>query len=376
MAKRSKLKRILSRLFCVSAGENARGDESTSQSEKSPRSARQRSPRAVQDGTDNQRKSPKLMANSRPSSNRAVGATATSSSSNNHESLSSLKDENQLEREGTIVSLSKVEVISGEPPLGSNEDGVSSGGIVGNDTKEVSPLSTGPGTGAGAGAGVVGSDGGVQVIAQVAAGPHDPAESSFYISDAELSDSTKKLSLLGPIDEKNKGKKCLVLDLDETLVHSSFKYTQQADFVISVEIDGQYQDVYVIKRPGVDEFMRRTGELFEIVVFTASVSKYGNPLLDTLDVNNVVDHRLFRDSCFNHRGNYVKHLGRLGRPLQDIIIIDNSPISYIFQPEHAIPVSSWFSDVHDNELLDMLPFLEDLAGGQVPDIRLALDVNI
>jgi len=31
------------------------------------------------------------------------------------------------------------------------------------------------------------------------------------------------LGLLGPISLKNKGKKTLVLDLDETLVHSSFK---------------------------------------------------------------------------------------------------------------------------------------------------------
>jgi hypothetical protein len=31
--------------------------------------------------------------------------------------------------------------------------------------------------------------------------------------------------------------------------------------------------VYVLKRPGVDEFLRRMGELYEIVVFTASVAK-------------------------------------------------------------------------------------------------------
>lgn len=88
-----------------------------------------------------------------------------------------------------------------------------------------------------------------------------------------------------------KGRKCLVLDLDETLVHSSFKvfcpfqfYTvslincssqvlERADFTIPVEIEGQYHNIYVIKRPGVDQFMKRVGELYEVVVFTASVSK-------------------------------------------------------------------------------------------------------
>lgn len=40
-----------------------------------------------------------------------------------------------------------------------------------------------------------------------------------------------------------------------------------------VEIDNQYHNVYVLKRPGVDEFMRKMGEKYEIVVFTASLSK-------------------------------------------------------------------------------------------------------
>lgn len=182
--------------------------------------------------------------------------------------------------------------------------------------------------------------------------------------------------LLDPVSDQLAGRKCLVLDLDETLVHSSFKYIHQADFVIPVEIEGQYHNVYVIKRPGVDEFMRRVGELYEVVVFTASVSKYGDPLLDQLDIHNVVHHRLFRESCYNHQGNYIKNLSQLGRPLKDVIIIDNSPASYIFHPQHAIPVSSWFSDAHDNELLDMLDFLEDMAKPKVEDVSLVLDVNM
>ena len=32
----------------------------------------------------------------------------------------------------------------------------------------------------------------------------------------------------------------------------------------------------MIKRPGVDQFMKRVGELYEVVVFTASVSKVRN----------------------------------------------------------------------------------------------------
>jgi TFIIF-interacting CTD phosphatase-like protein len=45
------------------------------------------------------------------------------------------------------------------------------------------------------------------------------------------------------------------------------------DFIVPVEIDNQYHNVYVLKRPGVDEFMRKMGEKYEIVVFTASLAK-------------------------------------------------------------------------------------------------------
>ncbi|KAL1606557.1 hypothetical protein SLS60_003962 [Paraconiothyrium brasiliense] len=194
-------------------------------------------------------------------------------------------------------------------------------------------------------------------------------------SDISMSEPQQKY-LLGPIRPEFKGKKCLVLDLDETLVHSSFKILAQADFTIPVEIEGQYHNVYVIKRPGVDQFMKRVGELYEVVVFTASVSKYGDPLLDILDIHGVVHHRLFRESCYNHQGNYVKDLSQIGRDLKDTIIIDNSPTSYIFHPQHAVPISSWFSDAHDNELLDLIPVLEDLAGAEVSDVSLVLDVAL
>ncbi|KAL9126336.1 MAG: hypothetical protein Q9217_004602 [Psora testacea] len=193
---------------------------------------------------------------------------------------------------------------------------------------------------------------------------------------ANATPNEKQQWLLPPLQPQLKGRKCLVLDLDETLVHSSFKILHNADFTIPVEIEGQFHNVYVIKRPGVDQFMKRVGELYEVVVFTASVSKYGDPLLDQLDINKVVHHRLFRESCYHHQGNYVKDLSQVGRDLRETIIIDNSPTSYIFHPQHAVPISSWFSDAHDNELLDLIPVLEDLAGASVRDVSMVLDVSL
>lgn len=167
--------------------------------------------------------------------------------------------------------------------------------------------------------------------------------------------------LLPPVKHKDMRKKCMVIDLDETLVHSSFKPIKNADFIVPVEIDGTVHQVYVLKRPHVDEFLKRMGELYECVLFTASLPKYADPVADLLDKWDVFRARLFRESCVFHRGNYVKDLNKLGRELQQIIIIDNSPASYIFHPDNAVPVASWFDDMSDTELLDLIPFFEKLC---------------
>lgn len=76
--------------------------------------------------------------------------------------------------------------------------------------------------------------------------------------------------------------------------------------MISIELDGVVHRVYVRKRPGVDNFLRAVGEKYEVVVFTASLAKYADPLLDILDRSKTVKVRLFREACVQHYGNYVK----------------------------------------------------------------------
>eukprot|EP00042_Codosiga_hollandica_P024966 m.108168 g.108168 ORF g.108168 m.108168 type:complete len:255 (+) comp51725_c0_seq1:102-866(+) len=157
------------------------------------------------------------------------------------------------------------------------------------------------------------------------------------------------------------GKICLVLDLDETLVHSSFKPVPDADFVVPIEIEGQTHQVYVAKRPHVDKFLKRMGDLFEVVIFTASLAKYADPVSDLLDIHHVIRYRLFREHCSYHMGNFVKDMRRMGRDIRKTVIVDNAPASYMFTPENAVAVTSWFSDPNDTELLDLIPFFEDMA---------------
>jgi Dullard-like phosphatase family protein len=108
---------------------------------------------------------------------------------------------------------------------------------------------------------------------------------------------------------------------------------------------------------------QQVAELFEVVVFTASLDKYANPVLDLLErgAPGSVHHRLFREACVFTHGALVKDLARVGRDVSKTIIVDNSPTSYLLHPENAIPISSWFDELDDLQLTLLLPWLERLA---------------
>ena len=150
--------------------------------------------------------------------------------------------------------------------------------------------------------------------------------------------------MLPPQSPRSKGKKTLILDLDETLVHSSFKPPPEESIVLPVEIDGKKFKVYVLVRPGAKEFLIEMQKYYECVIYTASLSKYADPLMDILDDQKCCSSRLFREHCTFYQGMYVKDLSEVGRDLKNTLIIDNSPTAYYFQPENALPIVSWYSD--------------------------------
>jgi RNA polymerase II subunit A small phosphatase-like protein len=96
---------------------------------------------------------------------------------------------------------------------------------------------------------------------------------------------------------RSKGKKTLVLDLDETLVHSSFKPPSEPSIVLPVEIDGKKFKVFVLVRPGAMEFLVEMQKYYEVIIYTASLSKYADPLMDILDDKEACSARLFREHC-------------------------------------------------------------------------------
>ncbi|AED95285.1 unnamed protein product [Arabidopsis thaliana] len=154
-------------------------------------------------------------------------------------------------------------------------------------------------------------------------------------------------------------KKTIVLDLDETLVHSSMEKPEVPyDFVVNPKIDGQILTFFVIKRPGVDEFLKKIGEKYQIVVFTAGLREYASLVLDKLDPERrVISRSFYRDACSEIDGRLVKDLGFVMRDLRRVVIVDDNPNSYALQPENAFPIKPFSDDLEDVELKKLGEFL-------------------
>ena len=172
------------------------------------------------------------------------------------------------------------------------------------------------------------------------------------------------------LELKDKNKKTLILDLDETLVHSGFTpFSRKSDLMLTINFDGENRLLYVLKRPYVDEFLRELSNLYEIIIFTASIPEYANPVLDLLDKHKCIKYRLFREHCVFDNGIYIKDLKIFDRKINNMIIIDNNPLSYDNNVENGIPILSWYEDTNDNELMKLIPILKYMANNDIIDVR-------
>lgn len=92
--------------------------------------------------------------------------------------------------------------------------------------------------------------------------------------------------------------------------------------------------------------------------------------MNMMDPNGYCTARLFREHCTFVNGVFVKDMGQLGRPSKDAVIIDNSPTSYMLQPEQGLPIISWYDDPHDRALFDYIPILTEMS--KISDMREAV----
>ena len=206
--------------------------------------------------------------------------------------------------------------------------------------------------------------------------------------------SNKKL-YEGVPDYTNKlepGRKILLIDLDETLIHSDFNLEYLNDKSIKYdaiikfrdteeEFQENYEDYYdmrrkqlkrsllkeekefkvgIFVRKGAKEFLAEVSRYFEVGIFTASVKEYADAVIDYLDPNKtLIKFRLYRNNCINVNDRiFVKDLRIIkGVDLKDIILLDNSIYSFSAQLNNGILVNSFFNDKNDIELLNVLGYL-------------------
>ena len=145
----------------------------------------------------------------------------------------------------------------------------------------------------------------------------------------------------------------LVLDLDETLVHSDWR---------------RERGWRTFKRPGVEEFLRHMSQFYEIVVYTGQLSTYGEPIMERLDPDRYVPYRLYRDATLYEDGKHLRDLKRLNRDLKRVLYVTSDAKNCTSAP-NAIEIKPWRMEADDTTLLDLMPFLEMIVRSQLPDVR-------
>ncbi|KAH9876160.1 hypothetical protein J1614_004039 [Plenodomus biglobosus] len=182
--------------------------------------------------------------------------------------------------------------------------------------------------------------------------------------------------------------KTLILDLDETLIHSlvnggRFQTGHMVEVKLQAAVGAGGQIIgpqvpllyYVHKRPYCDDFLKKVSKWYNLVVFTASVQEYADPVIDWLEVERkYFVGRYYRQHCTLRNGAYIKDLAQIEPDLSKVMILDNSPLSYVFHPDNAIPIEGWISDPTDHDLLHLIPLLEGLQ--YVTDVRALLALRL
>lgn len=173
-------------------------------------------------------------------------------------------------------------------------------------------------------------------------------------------------------------RKTLVLDLDGTLICNIHKAnTQFTENLYQSELVTTFYthngttrgslSFYV--RPYVTKLLKTLKLYYEIIVFTASTENYGKAVVEYLDPKNCcIQYLLHRSHCVITKNWIIKDLRVIGRrELKDIVILENSIISFSANLDNGIYIPSYEGDNKDQELLSIIDFLKEIA--DVDDVR-------
>lgn len=147
----------------------------------------------------------------------------------------------------------------------------------------------------------------------------------------------------------------LVLDLENTLVTSTWHRKHGWRHA---------------KRPGVDKFLHELAQYYEIVLYSPSIDAIALPVVDALDPDGCIMHRLFRDATYYTHGVHVKDLKSLNRNVKRMIVVDDDPEEVQLNPENLLRIKPYNDpNNHDDNTLERItPFLIEIARENYNDI--------
>ncbi|CAG9577981.1 conserved hypothetical protein [Leishmania major strain Friedlin] len=133
---------------------------------------------------------------------------------------------------------------------------------------------------------------------------------------------TFSLTLIPPPRPQDVGKLVVVLDLDETLVYS--------------------RDNTVYKRPGVVQLLRTLKGKCEVIVWTAGTREYALDVIRTIDSVCAVQYCVYRHPMW-WTGDIgcTKDLRLLGRPMDRVLLVDNTPSVFRANPLNSLLVEDF-----------------------------------
>lgn len=195
-----------------------------------------------------------------------------------------------------------------------------------------------------------------------------PSSSSNYIVPPP-----QRLFPLVRNPQKGRKRKTLILDLDETLIHSlskGFPRTLNGNNsnIIEIKLNNIATLYHVHKRPYCDYFLKEISKWFDLQIFTASVKEYADPIIDWLE-NDMFDEKIFKkryyrtDCTYRNGVGYIKDLSAFFPvdEMKNVVILDNSPVSYALNEDNAVMIEGWINDQNDKDLLNLLPMLHSLS---------------
>ena len=192
---------------------------------------------------------------------------------------------------------------------------------------------------------------------------------------------TKEREIILPFVDKigrGKGQKRLaIFDLDETLIHCELNPDNSAQTKIEVVLPNKTtKEIGLNIRPHWKEELLKIKTKYYLIMYTASHHSYADSVLNYLDPKKeIFDLRLYRNNCtiVNYEGKtfYIKDLRILKDvSLKDMVIIDNSVLSFAFHLDNGIPILPYYHGEEGIEMQNLSKLLLKLS--ECDDIKLQL----